>query len=260
MKNKLIKGFMSIVFLIVTFFLISPIALLFLNYFHVGVREIINPVVVNAILISIKSTSISLLIILILGIPSSYLLARTKIPCKNIIDILIELPLVLPPAVSGLLLLITFGKNGFIGKFLLNNNIKLPFSFWAVVLAQVFVSLPMFIKTAKAGFMKVDRNLEQAAATLGDKPWEIMLRVTLPLSIGNIVTGAILAWARSLAEFGATIMFAGNLMGRTQTLPLAIYSTMETGIQLPLAIAVILVSLSLLVLVIVKIMVKKYSI
>ncbi|WP_207652940.1 ABC transporter permease [Anaeromicrobium sediminis] len=258
MKSKLIKILLILCFLITITFILSPILILFVTYIKRGIQEVNNPLVIDAIKVSFKSTSISLIIIIILGIPSAYILARENFYGKKIIDTLLELPLVLPPAVSGLLLLITFGRNGYIGKELYKFGVKLPFTFWAVVVAQIFVALPLFIKTVKSGILKVDRDLELAAATLGDKPWQVFMRITLPLSYVSIITGGILAWARALAEFGATIMFAGNLMGRTQTLPLAIYSAMEKGTDLSLSIAVILVFLSLLVLFIVKFGFKKY--
>ncbi|WFD10622.1 molybdate ABC transporter permease subunit [Tepidibacter hydrothermalis] len=252
MKDKFIKLIVYTLFILCILFTSIPVISLFLSSGIGVISEIKNHVVINAFIISMKSTLTSLIIIIILGIPSAYIIARKKFRFKKYIETILEIPLVLPPSVAGLILLITFGKNGIIGKTLYQMDLKLSFTFWAVVISQVFVALPLFIKTAKNGIEKVDKDLELTAATLGDKPLQIFMNITLPLSYNSILTGVILAWARSLAEFGATIMFAGNLAGRTQTLPLAIYSAMEIDMNLSLAIASILVIISVTILVITK--------
>lgn len=207
-----------------------------------------NPLLIDALLVSGKSSLIMMVIVLSIGTPAAYLSARITYRGKNILELLLDLPLVLPPAVAGLLLLMTFGSRGFIGKFLAELGWQIPFSLTAVVLAQVFVALPIYIKTVAEGFRKIDSGLERTAMTLGDTRAQAFFRITLPLAKGSLLTGAIMAWARGIAEFGATIMFAGNMPSVTQTLPLAIYSAMETDMTAALNIArlMVLVSLTLL--------------
>ncbi|WP_428867724.1 ABC transporter permease [Clostridium sediminicola] len=234
------------------FFLGIPIISLFLSPWVKAVKSLGDTLVIHAILISFKSTFCSLIIILLFGLPTAYVMARCSFSGKRFLEPIFDLPLVLPPAVAGLLLLITFGRKGIIGKYLYFLGMQIPFSFIAVVMAQIFGSASIFIKSAKNGFQQVDKDLEITAATLGDTPWQVFKRVTLPLSWNGILTGAVMAWARSLAEFGATIMFAGNLLGKTQTLPLAIYTAMEKDMNLSMAIAVVLVVISLGILVLLK--------
>lgn len=234
------------------FFLGLPIISLFLSPWINAIKSLGDTLVIHAILISFKSTFFSLIIIIIFGLPTAYVMARYSFGGKRFLELIFDLPLVLPPAVAGLLLLITFGRNGILGKYLYILGIQIPFSLIAVVMAQVFVSASIFIKSVKNALEQVDRDLEITAATLGDTPWQVFRRVTLPLSWNGILTGAIMAWARSLAEFGATIMFAGNLLGKTQTLPLAIYTAMERDMNLSMAIAVVLVVISLGILILLK--------
>lgn len=250
--NFFIKVILSIAFSICIIFLATPILALFLSPWIKAISIFKDEFVISAFLTSIKSTFISLIIITIFGMPTAYVMARVEFKFKQVVGLIIEMPLVLPPAVAGLLLLIAFGKYGIVGKYLYKIGVQLPFSFMAVIIAQVFVSMPIFIKTVKSGIEKVDRDLEVTALTLGDTPFKVFKRITLPLCKNSIITGAVLSWSRSLAEFGATIMFAGNLLGKTQTLPLAIYTAMEQDINLALSIAVMLVFISILVLIILK--------
>jgi len=204
-----------------------------------------NDLLKEALLVSGKSSLMMMLIVVIVGTPTAYLTARLDYKGKRVLEVLLDLPLVLPPAVAGLLLLMTFGKRGLIGSLLYSMGIQIPFSMTAVVLAQLFVALPLYIKTAAEGFRKVDQQLERTAMTLGDTRWRAFVRISLPLAKGSLITGGIMAWARGIAEFGATIMFAGNMPSVTQTLPLAIYSAMETDMAAALSIARLMVILSL---------------
>lgn len=257
MRDKgVFKIILSLICGICVLFLLSPIIALFSFPWARSLDLIFNSFVLKSLIISLKSTAISLLIIIIVGMPTAYYLARYSFWGKGFVEIILQIPLVLPPAVAGLLLLVTFGRNGLIGKYLSPLGIQLPFTFIAVVIAQVFIAIPIFILAARAGFEKVDSELENCAAVLGGSPLQIFLGVTLPLSKNALVTGAILSWARALAEFGATILFAGNLAGKTQTLPLAIYTAMEKDLNLSMGIAVCLVIVSIGVLVVLKIMVK----
>lgn len=207
-----------------------------------------NAPLVQALMVSGKTSLLTMVIVLIVGTPAAYMAAHLRFKGKEFLELFLDLPLVLPPAVSGLLLLMTFGKRGLIGGWLYDIGIQLPFSMGAVVVAQLFVALPIYIKTVAGGFKSVDLGLERTAMTLGDSKLQAFMRISLPLAKTSILTGAIMAWARSIAEFGATIMFAGNLPSVTQTLPLAIYSAMERDMTMALNIARLMVIIALSVL------------
>lgn len=209
-----------------------------------------NPLLAEALLVSGKSSLMMMFIVTVIGTPAAYLSSRLNYRGKKAFEVFLDLPLVLPPAVAGLLLLMTFGRKGLIGSLLHELGIQIPFSMTAVVLAQLFVALPVYIKTVADGFDKVDQRLERTAMTLGDTKWKVFLKISLPLAKRSLLTGAIMSWARGIAEFGATIMFAGNMPGVTQTLPLAIYSAMETDMAAALSIARLMVVLSLTLLLI----------
>ena len=189
---------------------------------------------------------------LVLGTPLAYALARVRFPGRGLVDALVDLPIVLPPAVAGIALLMAFGRRGLLGPPLSAAGIGLAFTPWAVVLAQCFVAVPLYVRAARAGFMGVDPELERTAYTLGESPLATFWRVTVPLAFPSVLTGAVLCWARALGEFGATIMFAGSFRGRTQTMPLAIYAALETDLGAALALGTILVGVSLLVLAVVR--------
>lgn len=207
----------------------------------------------EALTLSMVTSLISLGVILVFGTPLAFLLARRRFRGATLIDTLIDLPMVLPPAVAGLALLMAFGRRGILGERLDDAGIELAFSTSAVVVAQLFVSCPFYIRAARAGFARVDRDLERAAAGLGAPPWRVFFQVTLPLVRPSLAAGAVLAWARALGEFGATIMFAGNFPGRTQTMPLAVYQRYEGGdLATALLLAVILLGASLVILLAVR--------
>jgi molybdate transport system permease protein len=203
----------------------------------------------QAIRLSFSTTTISLLLILLLGTPLAYILARRSFPARRLVNVLVQLPIVLPPAVAGLALLITFGRRGVLGPALDSLGIRIIFSRSAVILAQTFVAMPFYVRSAQVGFRMVDREIEEAALVDGATPWWRFVYVTLPLSSRALISGALLSWARALGEFGATILFAGNLPGRTQTMPLLIYSAFERSIDAAIWTALILVGLAGLVLV-----------
>ena len=183
----------------------------------------------QALRLSLVTTGISLTLVVSLGTPLAYLLARRRFYGSRVVDTLIDLPIILPPAVAGIALLMAFGRRGLVGEWLARFGVTLGFTTSAVVLAQCFVALPFFVRAAKAGFGAVHRDVEEAAAIDGATPWRIFRDMTLPLAGPGLAAGAVLAWARALGEFGATIMFAGNFLGRTQTMPLAIYGRYEAG-------------------------------
>jgi molybdate transport system permease protein len=202
----------------------------------------------QAVRLSFVTTMISLGMILLFGTPLAYILARWSFRGKNLISILIQLPIVLPPAVAGLALLITFGRRGVLGGVLQEWDIQIVFTTKAVILAQVFVALPFFVRAAQAGFRMVNREIEEAALVDGATPWRRFVHITLPLSRKALVSGALLSWARALGEFGATILFAGSLPGRTQTMPLLIYNVFERDVDAAIWTALILVGLAFLAL------------
>ena len=202
----------------------------------------------TALRLSLFTSIISMAVVVSLGTPFAYLLARSDSPWARVVDSMVELPLVLPPVVAGVAMLMAFGRNGLIGPGLENIGITIPFTTTAVVFAQIFVASPFFIRAAKLGFQSVPKDYEDIAQTLGVSPWQTFFRITLPLAAPAMFTGLGLAWARALSEFGATMMFAGNLTGETQTMPLAIMSAMETSLDGALALSVMLLAGSILVL------------
>ena len=183
----------------------------------------------DALWLSLWTSTLTLAIAMALGVPLAYLLARTSFPGKAIVDVLVDLPLVLPPTVAGVALLVAFGRRGEFGEYLSDAGITLPFTTAAVILAQLFVSAPFLIRSAKAGFESLDPTYEQVSATLGVSPLRTFWRVSMRLARPAILGGAILCWARALSELGATLIFAGNFQGRTQTMPLAIITAFESS-------------------------------
>jgi molybdate transport system permease protein len=198
------------------------------------------PTVAAALKLSLLTSTLATFISVVIGTPIAYMLARYRFCGLGLLDILIDLPMVLPPAVAGVALLTAFGRHGSAGQFLAALGIELPFTTAAVVVAQTFVSAPFYVRAAKAGFASVDLRLEQISATLGESALGTFRRVTLPLTRNALIGGGIMTWARSLGEFGATILFAGNLSGRTQTMPLAIYSALQSDLNVALTLAAIL--------------------
>ena len=198
------------------------------------------------------TTLLTLAVTIIFGTPVAYLLARRDFPFRRAIDTLLDLPTVLPPSVAGVALLMAFGRRGLLGDWFEVLGIHIAFTQTAVVLAQTFVAAPFFVKAAILGFASVEPELEQAAALDGASGWQVFRRITLPLSWTALISGSVMTWARALGEFGATIIFAGNYPGRTQTMPLAIYIGFELDLDVALTLSVILVGCSFLVLMVVK--------
>lgn len=182
----------------------------------------------QAIGLSIRVATICAVVSLPIAVGVGWLLARKSFRGKWFLDGFVQLPLVLPPVTIGYVLLVVFGVRGFIGKFLMEHfDIRISFTFWAAVLASIIVSFPLVVRAIKVAIEMVDIELESAARTLGAGPWKTFFTITVPLAFPGIFSGFILSFARCLGEFGATITFAGNIIGQTQTLPLAIYSAME---------------------------------
>ena len=202
----------------------------------------------TALRLSLFTSVISMAVVVLLGTPFAYLLARSDRLWVRVVDSLVELPLVLPPVVAGVAMLMAFGRNGLIGSGLESVGLHISFTTTAVVFAQIFVASPFFVRSAKLGFQSVAKDYEDVAQTLGVSPLRTFFRITLPLAAPAMFTGLGIAWARALSEFGATMMFAGNLTGETQTMPLAIMSAMESSLDGALALSVILLAGSVLLL------------
>ncbi len=227
-------------------FLVLPIAAIFLRV-PPGrlLHQLSNPIVTDALVISFKTSAIAQVLILVFGTPLAWLLASRRFRGRGLLVTLVELPLVLPPAVAGLGLLAAFGRTGLL-------QTSIPFTQTAVVLAVAFVSSPLYIRQAIAAFEAVDPNLVAASRTLGAGPGRTFFRVVLPLARNGLAAGEALAFARGLGEFGATIMFAGSLQGVTQTLPLAIYSAFAIDFDTALAMGALLVVVSAVLLLFLK--------
>ena len=224
-------------------FVALPLLALILRAAMTGnlLQQLAQPIVLSALRLSALTSLASLLIIILVGTPTAYLLARSTFPGKRLLDVFIDVPLALPPVVVGVALLLVFGRLGVLGRWLQPLGIEIAFTTLAVVLAQVFVAAPFYVRSAKIGFARVDPELEEIAVTLGASTWQTLRYVTVPLAWPALVGGAVLSWARALGEFGATIMFAGNFTGRTQTMPLAIMTALESDLQTAIVLATLLV-------------------
>ncbi len=206
----------------------------------------------KALRLSLATSSLTTVITILLGTPFAYILARWEFRLKPWIELFIDLPIVLPPSVAGLALLIAFGRKGVFGSALSILGISLPFTTAAVILAQTFVAAPLYVRSARVGFAHVEKQLEEAAHVEGANQWQLFYEVMFPLAGRALFSGATLTWTRALGEFGATILFAGNLEGITQTMPMAIYLGFERNLGVALTLSVVLVIVSVFLLVLTK--------
>jgi molybdate transport system permease protein len=210
--------------------------------------------VLAALALSLATTAVSLALTVLFGLPLAFVLARRSFRGKWLVEAIVDLPIVLPPAVAGLALLLVFGRRGLLGSSLDVAGINIAFTTVAVILAQTFVSAPFFVRSARAGLAGVDRDLEDAARVDGASEPRVFQAVTVPLAGAALAAGLVMSWARALGEFGATIMFAGNVVGRTQTLPLVVYAEFQAGeLDASVAAAAILVLAALGVILAVRI-------
>ena len=211
---------------------------------------VVSDVVVDALRISLISSLAAAAISLVLGVPLAWLLARVRFAGRHVLRSLVTLPMVLPPVVGGAALLFALGRRGLVGEPIYETTgFLLPFSIWGVIAANTFVAMPFLVITVEGALSSIDRRYEAAASTLGAGRLSVFRRVTLPMIAPSLRAGAVLAWARALGEFGATVTFAGNLQGRTQTLPLAVFVALESDRDTAVAISLVLVAVSLIVLV-----------
>ncbi len=212
-------------------------------------RELASSEVRDALTLSVLTSTVATGVSAVFGVPLAWVLSRSDFPGRRLLRALTILPMVLPPVVGGVALLLAFGRNGLLGQWLDRGfGITLPFTTTAVVMAETFVAMPFFVLTVEAGFRSVDQRLEEAASTLGATPWSVFRRVTLPLVRPALAAGAIVCWARALGEFGATITFAGNFPGRTQTTPLKVYLLLESRPEAAIVLSLVLLAVSLAVL------------
>jgi molybdate transport system permease protein len=208
-------------------------------------RQLGAPAVQRALWLSCEVSLIALALCLALGFPLAFVLARVEFPGRALARGLVSLPMVLPPVVGGVALMSAFGRHGLLGEALAGLGIVLPFSTAGAVVAVTFVSMPFLVMTLEAALASVDPRLEAAAATLGASRWRILWTVTVPAIRPGLAAGLALCWARGLGEFGATITFAGNLEGRTQTMPLAVYDALQTDTEAAITLGLVLLAVSL---------------
>ncbi len=226
-------------------FLVLPVVAIFTN---TAPAQLINSLgdstATDALRLSLETTTIAILIIVAVGTPAAYVLATRSFPGRAVVVTLVELPLVLPPAVAGIALLAALGPDGILGPVLQDAHIQLVLQTAGVVVALTFVSAPFYIRQAQASFQAVDRSLMDAARTLGSSEAAGFARIAVPVAVPGLLAGLALAWGRALGEFGATLMFAGSFRGITQTVPLAIYDQFATDFPAALALSAILVAVS----------------
>jgi molybdate transport system permease protein len=236
--------------IVVILFIVIPIVSVFLNVPGSSVAlQLINPETLSAIRLSLITSTTSLVVMMFLGIPTARLLTRRRVRGIRLIDTIIDIPIVLPPAVAGLALLLAFAPRSPIGAVLLQYGIILPGNIAAVIIAQTFVAMPFFMRSARTAFEEIDPKIEMAASLLSPSSFYSFRKVVLPLASRGLVAGAILAWGRAMGEFGATLLFAGNLPYFTQTMPLAIYLDMAVNIQQASLVSCILIVISFAVII-----------
>ncbi|MFJ8095534.1 molybdate ABC transporter permease subunit [Streptomyces griseofuscus] len=240
----LLPGVLALVFL-----LLPLLALLVRAPWRSLPDQLTSTEVWQALQLSLVSATLATAVSLVLGVPLAWLLARTEFPGRGLVRALVTLPLVLPPVVGGVALLLALGRNGVIGKWLdAWFGITLPFTTTAVVLAEAFVAMPFLVISVEGTLRAADPRFEEAATTLGASRFTAFRRVTLPLIAPGVAAGAVLAWARALGEFGATITFAGNFPGRTQTMPLAVYLALQNDPEAAISLSLVLLAVSIAVL------------
>jgi molybdate transport system permease protein len=231
-------------------FLVLPLAgLLIRAPWSTLPERLAAPGVLTALRLSLQTATAATLLCLVVGVPLAWLLARVDFPGRRLVRALVTVPLVLPPVVGGVALLLVFGRRGIIGTWLdATFGVTLPFTTIGVVVAEAFVAMPFLVIAVEGALRGADTRYEEAAATLGAGRWTTFRRVTLPLVAPGVAAGAVLCWARALGEFGATITFAGNFPGRTQTMPLAVYLALETDLQAAIVLSLILLTVSVAIL------------
>jgi len=225
-------------------FALPLIALILRSFSSQFLSSALSTQAFHALSLSLWTSSITTVIAVMLGTPLAYMLSRSRSRRRPWLELILDLPIVLPPSVAGLALLVAFGRNGLFGPALDLLGINLPFTTAAVVLAQTFVAAPLYVRSARVGFAHVQVELMEAAHVEGANTWQLFYEVMVPITGRVLASGAVLTWTRALGEFGATILFAGNLEGVTQTMPLAIYLGFERNLEVAMALSVVLVAVS----------------
>lgn len=232
------------------FLLIPLVSMLIRAPWHGMRRLLAESQVLTALRLSLECASMATVLALVFGVPLAWVLARLRFPGIGLLRALVTLPLILPPVVGGLALLLAFGRSGWLGQYLDSwFGLTLPFTTAGVVVAETFVAMPFLVVTVEGAIRSADQGLEEAAATLGASRFVTFRRVTLPLIGPSLAAGSVLCWARALGEFGATITFAGNYPGTTQTMPIAVYNALETDPQAAIALSLVLLLVAVIVLV-----------
>jgi molybdate transport system permease protein len=238
----------------VCFYLAAPVVALFFRFDpSLFISSLCDPFVYDALFLSMVTSFFTVMVVTVFGTPAAYIHCRRQYIGKSLVEVLIDLPLILPPAVAGIALLVLWGRTGLIGKYLHILGINIAFTTLAVVMAQIFVASPLYLRQAKELFSQIDPAYEQTARTLGASQFRIFIRISLPLVATGLLSATIMTFARALGEFGATIMFAGNLPGVTQTMPLAIYSAMQGNFESAITISLLLVLISFSIMALIRI-------
>lgn len=242
-------------------FLAVPLAALFVTTTLVDFRSgLSHPLVWPALKLSLLTTSLSLVLVVALGTPLAWALANASGRGARALETIVQMPIVIPPAVAGVAMLLAFGRRGLLAGWLYPEGWSVTFTTTAVVMAEVFVSAPFFVQAATSAFRRIDPKLVIVARTFGASPLRVFFRIAIPLAAPGLIAGAAMSWTRSLGEFGATLMFAGNLEGRTQTLPLAIYTALESDMRAAQALSIVLVVVAFTLLLFVRAMLRRHTI
>lgn len=248
-----------VIAVVMAFLLLPIVALITYQPVHDLISGIGAKVALDAIIVSLKTNAIAFVLMIGLGTPFAYVLAGSRFRGRSVVITLVELPLVMPPAVAGLALLVAFGRLGLLGHTLSALGIDLAFTQAAVVIAIVFVASPFYLRGAIAAFESIDTTLVDVAGTLGAGPARRMLRIAVPLASAGLGAAAAVAFARGIGEFGATILFAGSFQGSTQTLPLSVYSLFDANLDQAAAIGVLLIIVSAAILLTSKLLVRSWT-
>jgi molybdate transport system permease protein len=257
-RRLLAYSIAGLLILAVTLYLALPVASLFFRTTpELFWTSLSDPFVISALWLSLTTSVISLTVVILVGTPFAYVHARSSYPGKVLVDTFIDLPLVLPPAVAGVALLVLYGRVGLLGRYFNMLGISIAFTTLAVIMAQIFVASPFYLRQAKSLFEQFDQSYEHMARTLGASPLRTFMTITLPLTATGLVSGAVMTFGRALGEFGATIMFAGNMPGVTQTMPLAVYVGMNSNFDLGLTISILLVIISFIIIFTVRFLTRK---
>jgi molybdate transport system permease protein len=258
LPNKIIIVILALIVLTYFLFIALPLAAVFLRLNPNQIsNQLQNAQIINAIKLSLFTSAVATLIAFVLAVPTAYFMATRKFPGKAIIDTIIDLPIVLPPAVAGVALLYAFAPKGLLGPLLNSLNLTIPGYTIAVIVAETFVASPFLLRSAKNGFENMDKDVINSAKILTGSRLRVFFTVSLPLAIRAITSGAMMTWARAMGEFGATLMFAGNLPGITQTMPLAIYTFLYSDPLAGVMLSIILIVISFSILIIVKLLEQK---